>query len=671
MLRNLIVLSLSLLLIISCGQKQLKSGIDKANFDTSVKPQEDFYQYANGTWVKKTEIPAEWSTYGVFHLLYEKAEKDLKDIIESTANLEAEKGNDEQKVGDFYRSYMDSVLTEELGLKPLQKEFERINSLESKADLAKLFAHFEVIGIPKPFGLDIDQDLKQNDQYISYISQGGLGLPDRDYYFNQDQKFKDIRTKYIEYIKNLFELAGIPDASGKANSIMKIETEIAKNHWTQVENRDMTKTYNKFELSKLDKESNNFDWTVYYKESGMDNVSELIVQQPSYFSALNKMIKKVSLDDWKTYATWKLLNSSARLLSKDYVDLNFDFYGKTLQGKEKIRPRWKRAVQSTNRLVGEVVGRVYVKKHFKPEAKERMVKLVKNLQKSFEQRINELDWMSPETKKEAQAKLSKFIAKIGYPDKWKDYSELEIKKDDLVGNFSRSNQFEHNKEVTKLGKPIDRDEWFMTPQTVNAYYNPPMNEVVFPAAILQPPFFNLDADDAVNYGAIGMVIGHELTHGFDDQGRKVDGTGNMRDWWTDGDSEKFTERAQVMVDQYSEFVPVDTIHLNGKLTLGENIADLGGLSISYYAYEMSLGNKEAPVIDGLTGEQRFFHGYAQLWASLYRDQALIQQLKTDPHSPGMYRVNGVVSNMPEFYAAFDVKETDPMFRAEDVRVKIW
>lgn len=671
MLRNVIVLFLSILLIVSCGQKQMKSGIDKANFDTSIKPQDDFYKYANGTWVKNTEIPPEWSSYGVFHRLFEKAEKDLKEIIELTAKQNAKPGTDEQKVGDFYASFMDSTLVEDLGIKPLKTELSKINSVKSKEELAKLFAHLEKIGVPKPFGLFVDQDLKQNDQYITYIGQDGLGLPNRDYYFNDGEKFKEIRKKYVEYIENLFELAGISNATAKSKSIMSIETKIANNHWTPVENRDMTKTYNKFELSKFDREASNFNWVTYYQESGMQNTKEVIVQQPSYFAAFNKLIKKVSLDDWKTYLTWKLLNSSARLLSHDFVKLRFGFYGTTLRGTEKMRPRWKRAVMSTNNLVGEVVGKVYVNKHFKPEAKVRMVKLVKNLQKSYEQRIKNLDWMSPETKKEALAKLSKFVAKIGYPDKWKDYTNLEIKKDDLVGNFARSNQFKHDFAISKLGKPIDKTEWHMTPQTVNAYYNPPMNEVVFPAAILQPPFFNLEADDAVNYGAIGTVIGHELTHGFDDQGRKVDGTGNMRDWWTEEDNEKFTERAQVMIKQYSKFNPVDTFYVNGKLSLGENIADLGGLTISYYAYKMSLEDKVAPVIDGLTGAQRFFHGYAQVWASLYRDKALIQQLKTGPHSPGMYRVNGVVSNMPEFYAAFDVKEGDPMYRPEDIRVNIW
>jgi len=671
MLRNFVVLLISLLMIISCSQKQMQSGIDKANFDTTVKPQDDFYRYVNGAWLKNTEIPAEWSSYGAFHRVYEKAEKDQKDIIENTAKVEATEGSDEQKVGDFYGSYMDSALVEKLGVQPLENEFKKIDQVKDISELPLLFAHFERIGVSKPFALMIDQDLKNSDEYITYLTQDGLGLPDRDYYLNEDDKFKDIRTKYVKYINDLFTLAGIENGGQKAKRIMAIEYDIAQNHWTRVENRDMEKTYNKYELVRFNKEANNFDWMTYYAESGMPNVNEIVVYQPSYFKAFNTLLKKYSLEDWKTYAKWSVLNTSASLLSKNFVDLKFDFYGKTLSGTEKNRPRWKRAVSSTNRLVGEIVGKVYVKNYFKPEAKERMVNLVKNLQKSFEKRLEQLDWMGPETKQEALNKLSKFVAKIGYPDKWRDYSKLTIKRDDLVGNIARASEFEHERNVAKLGKPIDRSEWFMTPQTVNAYYNPPMNEVVFPAAILQPPFFNMSADDAVNYGAIGTVIGHEMTHGFDDQGRKVDGTGNMRDWWKEEDNEKFMKRAQVMIDEYSAFTPVDTMHLNGQLTLGENIADLGGLTISYYAYKMSLGDKEAPVIDGLTGEQRFFIGYAQVWAELNRDEALRQQLLTDPHSPGEYRCNGVVSNMPEFYTAFVVKEGDPMYRSEDVRVKIW
>lgn len=650
---------------------KLNSGIYLDNFDTTVKPQDDFFQYVNGTWLKNTEIPADKPSYGAFYMIYEEAEKNLRTIIEESAAMNAKYGTDEQKVGDFYASYLDSALAEKLGLNPLNGELKRIEQVKDKNDLLKLFAHYEKIGVQKPFGLFVDQDLKNADQYITYLNQSGLGLPDREYYLDEGEKFKNIREKYITYIEDLLTLAQVNNGRSKAKRIMEIETEIAKNHWTQVDSRDMEKTYNKFSMEKFNELTPNFKWSEFYTLAGISNTPEVIVQQLSYFEAFDKLFSNISLEDWKSYATWKLLNGSASRLSKKFVDLKFDFFGKILYGMKKNRPRWKRAVQSTNGSLGEVVGKVYVKKHFKPEAKVRMVNLVNNLQKSFEKRIQQLDWMSPQTKSAAIKKLSKFTAKIGYPDKWRDYSKLEIKKGDLVGNIARSNTFEHEWQMAKLGTPIDRSEWLMTPQTVNAYYNPPMNEIVFPAAILQPPFFNLEADDAVNYGAIGTVIGHEITHGFDDQGRKIDGTGNMRDWWTEKDNKKFMELAQVMINQYNQYNPVDTMHVNGKLTLGENIADLGGLTISYYAYQMSLDGKEAPVIDGFTGDQRFFLGYAQVWAEKNRDEMLRQQLLTDPHTPGEYRCNGVVSNMPEFYKAFNVKDTDPLFRPENIRVNIW
>jgi len=452
---------------------------------------------------------------------------------------------------------------------------------------------------------------------------------------------------------------------------MEIETELAGGHWTRVENRDMNKTYNKYNLKNLKKLVPDFDWEAYLKASDLTNIEDLVVRQPSYFKHFNKIYKNVTVKEWKDYFTLKLLDRSASLLNKEIVDLNFDFYGTTLTGTEKNRPRWKRAVSGVNGVLGEVVGKVYVKKHFKPEAKTRMVQLVENLRNSYAKRIEGLDWMSPETKKEALKKLDKFVAKIGYPDEWKDYSNLTIKSNDLVGNYYRSSLVEYAREVDKLGQPIDRNEWHMTPQTVNAYYNPPMNEVVFPAAILQPPFFNMAADDAVNYGAIGAVIGHELTHGFDDQGRKTDGEGNLRDWWTKEDEKKFNSRSDVMVAQFNKFNPVDTMHVNGRLTLGENIADLGGLTISYYAYKMSLDGKEAQVIDGMTGDQRFFAGWAQVWRRKYRDEELRRRVLTDPHSPSRYRVIGIMPNMPEYYAAFDVNEGDKLFFPEDERVKIW
>jgi predicted metalloendopeptidase len=643
-----------------------------ANFDTSIRPQDDFYQYVNGTWLEKTEIPADKSNYGAFTELYDKAQKDLRVIIEEAANLTNRVvGTDEQKVGDFYLSYMDTLLTEELGISPLKAEMERIKGLESKEDVVQHIAHCIKTGIETPLYFFINQDLKQSDQYISYIHQSGIGLPDRDYYFREDEKFKEIRKKYLVYIEKLLQLAGIENAGTKAQRIMEMEVELAKGHWTRVENRDRIKTYNKYEIKKLDSLTPDFNWSVYIQEAEIPEIPALIVRQPSYLEKFNKIFKQSSVADWQIYFTYKLLDGAAPILNQDFVDLRFDFHSKTLSGIEEQEPRWKRAVNAVNSVLGEVVGKVYVKKHFKPEAKARMVELVHNLQLSFEDRINQLDWMSSETKQQALHKLMKFIAKIGYPDKWKDYSKLQIKKDELVLNYKRSNLVEYEREIQKLGKPIDRDEWFMTPQTVNAYYNPPMNEVVFPAAILQPPFFNMQADDAVNYGAIGAVIGHELTHGFDDQGRRVDGTGNLRDWWTEEDEKRFKERAQILVKQYAAYNPLDTLHLNGELTLGENIADLGGLTISYNAYKKSLKGIKAPVIDGLSGDQRFFLGWAQVWRRKYRDEELRRRILTDPHSPSRYRVVGVVANMPEFYAAFDLKEGDKLYRPEETRVKIW
>jgi len=671
MYQNVLSAFLIMLLIVSCS-KSPESGLDMTNIDNTVRPQDDLYQYINGKWLEKTEIPADKSNYGTFTELYDQSQIDLKAIIEESAYAENKtEGSDEQKVGDFYLSYMDSNLVEKLGIDPLRADLERINSVNNKTDLTKLIGYFEKIGVQKQFGLFVDQDLKQSDQYIVYLTQSGLGLPDRDYYFKEDQKFQDIRKKYINYISEMFRLAGIDNGQKKAESIMKIESDLAKGHWTRVENRDINKTYNKYSINDLQNLIPAFDLPSYLNESDLAMIENIVVRQPGYLEQFNQVYKKVSVEEWKDYFTFKLLTANASSLNKAFVDLNFDFYGTTISGIEQIRPRWKRAVSGINGVLGEVVGKVYVKKHFRPEAKTRMVELVKNLQKSFEKRIEQLDWMSEDTKKEALKKLNKFVAKIGYPDKWKDYSKLVIKPDDLVGNYKRSNMVEHQRSLDKLGGPIDRDEWHMTPQTVNAYYNPPMNEVVFPAAILQPPFFNMAADDAVNYGAIGAVIGHELTHGFDDQGRKTDGEGNLRDWWTEEDGKKFSEQADVMVAQFNQFNPVDTMHVNGRLTLGENIADLGGLTIAYYAYKMSLGGKEAPVIDGMTGDQRFFAGWAQVWRRKYRDEELRRRLLTDPHSPSRYRVIGVMPNMSEFYAAFNVKEEDKLYLPENERVKIW
>jgi len=671
MLKNFLIYALLIAFILSC-QKQLKSGIDQSQMDKSVKPTEDFYAYMNGTWLKNFEIPADKSNYGSFTKLADEAKINLRKIIEeAAASKDKPAGSNSQKVGDMYASFMDSSKIEELGISPLQEEFAKIAKISSKDELSKYKGYLASIGVSGPFVHFVAQDGKNSSQYIVNIYQTGLSLPDRDYYLKDDDRMKDIRSKFISHMEKMFDMAGIENGTAKAKRILEIETMIAENHWTNVENRNPVKTYNKLAISDLDKMMSNFNWVLYAKESGFGSEDSIRIYQPTYLEELNNVIGSVSLEDWKTYYTWNILTDAAAYLSQNFVSENFNFFSTTLSGTEKDRPRWKRAVSSVEAALGEVVGKLYVERHFKPEAKERMQQLVKNLQGSLKERIDGLEWMSDETKVKAQEKLSKFTPKIGYPDKWKDYSALEIKGDDLIGNLIRATAVEYNRNMDKLGKPIDRTEWGMTPQTVNAYYSPAKNEVVFPAAILQPPFFNMEADDAVNYGGIGAVIGHEITHGFDDSGRQYNGDGNLVDWWTKEDGEEFVKRANVMVEQYNAYNPIDTMHVNGKLTLGENIADIGGLTVSYYAYKKSLNGKESPVIDGLTGEQRLFLGWAQVWARKYRDETLRQRLMTDPHSPSRYRANGITANMPEFYEAFGVKEGDAMYRSEEERVKIW
>ncbi len=672
MIKTIFLSALSMLIFVSCTNQVELSGIDKSTFDTSVRPQDDFFQYVNGTWVEETEMPPDKSRYGTFDILYEENQVRLKEIIENAANSENVPGSDAQKVGDFYNSFMDSLKIEELGLDPLQDEFNRIEKVQNYSDLAELYAHHYMLGISRPFSGYISQDAKNSTEYIVYFYQSGLGLPDRDYYFNEDEKFREIRSKYIDYITEILTLTGEEDARSIADKVMSMETSIAEKHWTRVESRNRDKTYNKYSVEQLTELTPNFDWDSFVSHSGIsDLIDNVIIRQPSYFMGLSDILSDYTIEDWKNYSKVKLISSFATMLPSAFVDANFDFYGTTLRGTEKNRPRWKRAVSATNASLGEVLGKIYVEKYFKPEAKERMVKLVDNLKLSMADRINKLDWMGEETKIHALAKLDKFNAKIGYPNKWKDYSDLAVKSDELIQNSIRSSLIEYQREIDKLGKPIDRNEWFMTPQTVNAYYSPTMNEIVFPAAILQPPFFNLEADEAVNYGGIGAVIGHEITHGFDDQGRKSDGDGNLVEWWTEEDEKRFMERAQVVVDHYNKFVPIDTMRINGRLSLGENIADIGGLTVSYNAYKMSLDGKESKVLNGFTGEQRVFIGWAQNWRSIYRDDALRNQIVRGPHSPAKYRVLGVMNNMPEFYEAFDVKEGDGHYLPEEKRAKIW
>lgn len=671
MLKRVWLVALAALTLVAFGEEELKSGIYKSGFDESVRPQDDFFRYVNGAWLDSTEIPGDKSNYGIFTMLFDESQKNQRKIIEEAAASKDNKpGSDAQKIGDFYQSFMDTVTVEKLGLTPLQADLEKLQNLKSREDLVVYMAHAQKIGVQKPFFLFVNQDMKNSTEYAAYLTQSGLGLPDKRYYEDQGEKFTEIREKYLAHMAEMFSLAGIDGGAEKATKIMEMETGMSQAHWSRVESRNRDKTYNKFTLAEMQEKHPNFDWKLYMEAAGV-NEGEVIVRQPSFFAAFDSLYGHYSEADWKNYLTWKLLTASAPLMSKKYVDEDFNFYQKTLRGIQEQQPRWKRAVNGTNNVLGEVVGRIYVARHFKPEAKERMKVLVDNLKLAFAEQIKGLEWMSEETKKQALEKLSKFNTKIGYPDEWKDYSQLEIKRSDLLHNYKRSNIVEYHRMIDKLGNPIDRDEWFMTPQTVNAYYNPPMNEIVFPAAILQPPFFNMEAEDAVNYGAIGAVIGHELTHGFDDQGRKSDGDGNLRDWWTEQDGEEFKKRAQVMIDQYSNYTPIDTMRLNGELTLGENIADLGGLTIAYQAYKRSLNGAEGPVLDGFTSDQRFFMGWAQSWRRKYRDDELRNRILTGPHSPSKYRVVGVLANMPEFYKAFNVTEEDPMYRSEDVRVKIW
>ncbi len=652
--------------------KPLTSGIDASHFDTATRVQDDLFRAVNGKWLDSFQIPADKSNYGSFTKLDDDAEAQLKTIIEDmSAKKDLASGSEEQKIRDFYNAFMDEAKLEELGIKPIEPAFARIDALASKAALSELMASLVREGYGAPIYPYVHQDNRNATQYIGDLYQSGLGLPDRDYYLLNDSKFKTIREQYVAHIEKMLTLAGLKDAGKAAKDILAFETRLAKTHWDKVDNRDPVKGYNKLDAAALKKLTSEIDWAVYLKGVGFEGLPAIIVSQPSYITGLGKEIKATSLDTWKIYLKWQALSSAAPYLNKAIVDENFAFNGKTLNGIQEIRPRWKRGVEATESALGEALGKVYVARHFPPENKVRMEALVANLRKGYEQSINSLSWMSEETKKKAQEKLSKFSVKIGYPKQWRDYSTLDVKAGDLAGNLQRATAFEYARNLTKLGKPVDRNEWFMTPQTVNAYYSPEMNEIVFPAAILQPPFFNVNADDAVNYGGIGAVIGHEFSHGFDDQGSQYDGDGNLQMWWTKEDRVKFEALGAKLAAQYGKYEPVKGYTVNGKFTLGENIGDLGGLTVAHKAYVLSLDGKPAPVIDGLTGDQRFFYGWSQVWARKYREENLLTRLKTDPHSPSEFRANGTPVNIPAFYSAFGLKEGDKMFKPEAERITIW
>ena len=666
------VLVASLLLLSACNKNEkLLSGVIQKNMDTLVKPGDNFDAYVNGNWVKLNKIPADKASYGVAHIINDKAQEDVKAIIENSSIGDFAEGSNEQKIGDFYEAFMNVKARDQKGITPLLPEYKKIDAIASYVDLASYFGYANKSGSNIPFAVGVTEDFKDPTKYMLYTWQSGLGLPEREYYFLEDAKSKEIRAKYVSHIEKMLQLGGVENGAALAPKIMALETTLASKHMKKEETRDMAKLYNKYAVKDLNQLMPDFDWASMLKNAGISNQKEIIVTQVEYIRSLNNIIKTTPLETWKAYLKWCAINEAAGSLNTALDSQNFEFYEKTLFGKEKQKPLWRRGVENVNNSLGEIVGKVYVEKHFSPEAKERVTILVQNLLKAYEESIKKLDWMSPETKKQALEKVSKFTIKIGYPDKWRDYSTLKVVKGDLYGNLQRATAFEYNRQISKLGKHVDRTEWGMTPQTVNAYYNPTLNEIVFPAAILQPPFFDMTVEDAINYGGIGAVIGHEIGHGFDDQGSTFDGDGVMRNWWTPKDLESFKQKTGALVAQYDGFKVFPDLNVNGAFTLGENIGDLGGLSIALKAYKISLDGKESPVLDGFSGEQRVFIGWGQSWLNKTREEALRNQVASDPHSPAKFRVNGVVRNIPEFYTVFNIKPTDSLYLAPDKRVKIW
>jgi len=649
-------------------------GIDTAGMDQSVRPQDDFFRYVNGKWADNTPIPADQSGYGSFAMLRERAQERVRVIIEDEARTAAAPGSISQKVGDFYKSYMDESRIESLGITPLKGELAAIAAITDKKELPKAFARAAKVGVRLPFSVNIGADQRNSEQYAVQISQSGLGMPDRDYYLRNDEKFAATRKAYTTYISRLFALGNQPDPEGAAARITALETTIAKLQWDRARNRDRNATYNKMGVNALQASTPGFDWQAFLAEmpaNAKDKVKDVIVRQPDYVKAIDAVIADVPLATWKEYLTFGLISAYADGLSQPFVDSDFEFNGRTIAGRQVQQPRWKRGVNEAEQVLGEPIGRLYIERHFKPEAKTRMDALIRNLLAAFKVGIDELEWMSPETKKQAQAKLAKYRLKIAYPDQWRDFSEFDVTPGDHVGNLLRYREFQTQDSWSRLGQPVERWRWGFTPQTVNASYSATNNEITFPAGILQPPFFNLDADDAINYGAIGAVIGHEISHGFDDQGRKSDGDGNLRDWWTAEDAKKFEERATRLGAQYESYTPLPGLKINGRQTMGENIGDLSGIAVALRAYHISLNGKPAPVIGGFTGDQRFFLGYAQIWRFKSRDEALRNQLLTDAHSPGYYRAFVPLTNIDTFYTAFNLKPGDKLYRAPEERVKIW
>lgn len=666
------VIAISLL---GCTHNKPKSvGIDPANLDTTVRPGDNFYLYANGGWLKNNPMPSEYSRYGSFDKLQEDNDKMVHDLVLELAKQTNQPGSIAQKIGDFFAAGMDSSTIEKEGINPLKPYLEKIQKASSVQDIQALIASLQTNGLDPLFSFYGEADSKNSEMMIASLYQGGLGLNDRDYYVATDKHSKEIQTEYVKHIAKILELAGYSAEQVKTwpSQIMAIETRLAKASKTRLELRDPEANYHKMKLADVQSLTPNYNWQGYFSGIGLSNPGDINVAQPEFFKEMNKMISDIPLDQWKVYLSWNLINNMTPFLSSGFVNEHFEFYGKFMGGAKTIRPRWRRVLNATSQNMGEALGQMYVQKYFPASSKERVAKLVENLRYALGERIKALTWMGDSTKQKAQEKLAAIRVKIGYPDKWRDFSNLNIKPGAYATNVLEGAKFNFAFEASQINKPVDHSRWGMTPQTVNAYYNPSDNEIVFPAAILQPPFFFPDGDDAVNYGAIGVVIGHEITHGFDDQGRQYDKKGNLTDWWTKKDAELFKERAQVLINQFNSFVALDSVHANGALTIGENIADLGGLNISYTALQKALKENPAPAkIDGLTPEQRFYLAYAHVWGNHITDKEILRRTKEDVHSLGKFRVNGPLPNLPEFHKAFDIKPGDAMYLSEDKRAVIW